>query len=154
MKCYHTGLPRNMCAHCAGISPDVPDPFRPRRFEDEEPRLVKMRGKVEWRGLGRSLATENAKESVLNAPAKGAPSYNVLRPRSSEEFRLGARYVQKKEVLAYASPGMASVRTQQTGADVNPMGLAKGSCIRPVGFSQWARDNFARSVTDAIKALK
>lgn len=51
--CAHTGLPRVMCGHCNG-SHGVEADFHPRRREEDEPRLVKMRGKVEWRGIGRS----------------------------------------------------------------------------------------------------
>lgn len=64
-KCYHTGLPMNMCGHCNGTHGLEIEPFTGRRREDETPRLVKMRGKVEWRGLGQNIPRETATRSVL-----------------------------------------------------------------------------------------
>jgi hypothetical protein len=54
MKCYHTGLPIVMCAHCSGVSQDHPE-FRYRRHIDNEPHLFKGRDVSEWRGIGRSI---------------------------------------------------------------------------------------------------
>lgn len=34
---------------------------------------------------------------------------------------------------------------------MNPMGLAKGSCIRPVGFSDWSREQSARTLAHIFR---
>lgn len=35
MKCYHTGLPMNMCGHCSGTSATIADPFKGGRSRDK-----------------------------------------------------------------------------------------------------------------------
>lgn len=70
MRCNHTGLPCNSCAHCNGVRSTEKPAFRP-MVRDETPRLVKGRGKVEWQGVGQSTGNTGA-ENMRRAAADGS----------------------------------------------------------------------------------
>lgn len=63
IKCYHTGLPITMCAHCNMVEAPVDDPFHPHPVEDETPRFVMGRDQAEWRGLGTSTGSVGSFEA-------------------------------------------------------------------------------------------
>lgn len=77
--CTHTGLDTRMCGHCNGSHPLEVPPFAGRRPEDEHPRKVALRGKVEWRGKGESIMDKPAIPSSGLMAAVGLPPHSCTR---------------------------------------------------------------------------
>jgi len=46
------------------------------------------------------------------------------------------------------------VNARSEGGIVNPMGLAKGSCIRQSGFSDWSREQSNRTLGNILRGFK
>lgn len=70
MKCYHTGLPQNMCGHCNGTQPLQVEPFGGMRPNDEPRRLH-----GEWVGRGQSTGGRDVNPMRLQAALVGSSPY-------------------------------------------------------------------------------
>lgn len=82
-KCFHTGLPQNMCGHCSGTRATVPDPFTGRPFEDETPRLQKGRDSAKWVGRGEHQPASTHLTPGLASAALALPRFDGMRGRSA-----------------------------------------------------------------------
>lgn len=75
-KCYHSGLPMSMCAHCSGARGPEAEPFRGTSVDDTPHRV-----KGVWKGRGENLPTPSSNDPRLREALLDSSPY-VRRPIS------------------------------------------------------------------------